>query len=135
MRIDQNRHSLHEDEPVVTYLESLGYPERYILRHSRRLRLYHGVRFDVMDRLESIFKDRAIKCSKNVDRSFVSYTGEEKWLYFYSDDDENCNMGEYVSVMPQVDDLEFDVFVRENIFFGIKPMLRVHRRKDHAGTR
>ena len=33
-------------------------------------------------------------------------------------------MGKYVSVMPRVDDLEFKLFVRENLFFAIKGTIK-----------
>lgn len=33
-------------------------------------------------------------------------------------------MGKYVSVMPYEDDLEFKLFVRENLFFAIKGTIK-----------
>ena len=81
--------------------------------------LYHGIRFDTINRLESIFQTGYILPGNKVKDKFISHDGSIKYLYI-SCDFENCNMGKYVSVMPYEDDLEFDVFVRENLFFAIK---------------
>ena len=85
--------------------------------------LFHGIRFDFINRLESIFQTGYILPSNEVKRSFKSYDGTDKYLYINNDSDENCNMGKYVSLMPYVDDLEFCVFVRENIFFAINGLI------------
>ncbi len=87
--------------------------------------LYHGIRFDTINRLESIFQTGYILPSDKVKREFVSYDGTVKYLYISNDSEENCNMGKYVSVMPFEDDLEFNVFVRENLFFAIKGSIKV----------
>ena len=82
--------------------------------------LYHGIRFDIINRLESIFQTGYILPSNKVKGKFTSYDGTVKYLYINNDGDENCNMGKYISVMPYEDDLEFNVFVKENLFFAIK---------------
>ncbi len=91
--------------------------------------LYHGIRFDALNRLESIFQSGYILPSSKVNNKFTSYDGITKYLYISNDLDENCNMGKYVSVMPYEDDLEFRVFVKENIFFAIKASIKAYETK------
>ncbi len=104
-----------------TFLDLLGLSDDVI--EKRCLCLYHGIRFDAINRLESIFQTGYILPSNKVKREFVSYDGTVKYLYI-SNSNENCNMGKYVSVMPYEDDLEFNVFVRENLFFAIKGTIK-----------
>lgn len=105
-----------------TFSDSLGLSDDVIER--RCICLYHGIRFDAINRLESIFQTGYILPSNKVKRDFVSYDGTVKYLYISNDSDENCNMGKYVSVMPYEDDLEFKLFVRENLFFAIKGTIK-----------
>lgn len=105
-----------------TFSDSLGLSDDVIERHG--ICLYHGIRFDAINRLESIFQTGYILPSNKVKREFVSYDGTVKYLYISNDNDENCNMGKYVSVMPFEDDMEFKVFVRENLFFAIKGSIK-----------
>jgi len=91
--------------------------------------LYHGIRFDAINRLESIFKTGFILPGNKINDKFISYDGTTKYLYINIDSDENCNRGKYVSVMPYEDDLEFDVFIRKNIFFAIKGSIKAHKTK------
>ena len=88
--------------------------------------LYHGIRFDDINRLESILQTGAILPSSKIKDSFVSFDGTVKDLYIWCDSDENCNRGKFVSVMPDEDDLEFRVFVREHIFFAIKGSIKAY---------
>ena len=110
-----------------TFSDSLGLSDDVIER--RCICLYHGIRFDAINRLESIFQTGYILPSNKVKRDFVSYDGTDKYLYISNDSDENCNMGKYVSVMPYEDDLEFNVFVRENLFFAIKGSIKAYKTK------
>ena len=105
-----------------TFSDSLGLSDDVIER--RCICLYHGIRFDAINRLESIFQTGYILPSNKVKRDFVSYDGTVKYLYISNDSDENCNMGTYVSVMPYEDDLEFKLFVRETLFFAIKGTIK-----------
>ena len=100
------------------FFETLGLSNEQIEKYG--ICLYHGLRFDAINRLESIFQTGSILPGKKINREFTSYDGTEKYLYINDDSDENCNMGKYVSVMPEEDDLEFRVFVREHLFFVIK---------------
>lgn len=64
--------------------------------------LYHGIRNpNSLKKLESIFKDKCIKCGKNIEG--------------YSNYSDNCNMGEYVSLLRYSEDIGFEVFIKENI--------------------
>ena len=110
-----------------TFSEVLGLSNDKIEKYG--ICLYHGIRFDAIDRLESIFQTGYILPSNKVKRDFVSYDGTVKYLYISNDSDENCNMGKYVSVMPYEDDLEFNVFVRENLFFAIKGSIKAYKTK------
>ena len=107
-----------EHDKIQTYADSLGLSKEEIEKLG--LNLYHGIRFDSIKKLESIFKTGSILCGRKINQSFESYDGTTKYLYVDSFDSENCNMGKYISVMPYINDLEFDTFVRENLFFAIK---------------
>lgn len=75
--------------------------------------LYHGVRFDDDHSLfESILRDKEIRCARKTKQSFKAFG-------------DNCNDGEYVSLMPFVDDedLEFNVFVKNSVAFVVSPNL------------
>lgn len=66
--------------------------------------LYHGIRFQTyLERLESIFRDKAILAGKHI-----------KGYNLYSD---NCNKGEYVSLFKHLGDnqLEYQTFIIESI--------------------
>ena len=87
---------LKEDNPI------------YLIDHF----LYHGIRFgNQLDVLESILQEQAILAGKYV---------KDCW---WSDNDENCNEGEYVSLI-DVDgeySLGYKTFVLPNISFVISP--------------
>ena len=108
-----------DKEPIKTFKEYRykGVSDEKINKYG--IPLYHGIRFDPLERLESIFQSGSILCGKRIKETFTSYDGTVKNIYVYNDE-ENCNMGKYVSVMPYTDSYEFDIFVRSNLFFGIK---------------
>ncbi len=100
-----------------TFNDLLQSSNDYLLKD--RTYLYHGIRFDAINKLESIFQTGLLLPSNKIKRTFISYDGTVKHLYIYNDD-ENCNLGKYVSVMPYENNLEFELFVRENLFFVFK---------------
>ena len=109
---------LNNTKLKCTFSEWLGLSNDKIEKYG--ICLYHGIRFDTLNRLESIFQTGYILPSDKVKEKITSYDGTIKYLYISNDSDENCNMGKYVSVMPYEDDLEFNVFIKENLFFVIK---------------
>lgn len=115
----------YEKIPLKTYIDFIGLSKDDSSRLD--IMLYHGIRFDAINRLESIFQTGSILCGNRVSSSFKSYDGTTKNLYICSDSYENCNMGKYISVMPYEDDLEFDTFVRQNIFFAIKGTIEAYK--------
>lgn len=116
-----------KDESIQfkTYLDTLGLTDKDALRYG--LFLYHGIRFDSLNRLESIFKTGYILPGNKINTSFKSFNGENKYLYINSYSDENCNKGEFISVMPNENELEFNTFVRRNIFFIINPSVKAYK--------
>lgn len=89
--------------------------------YADRFPLFHGLRFHPIEKLESIFQSQFVLCGKKVPRSIVSYNGETKYLYVSHFSKDNCNRGEYVSVMPYLyGNNEFDIFVRENVFLVLR---------------
>lgn len=76
--------------------------------------LYHGIRFDSNHEIfESILSDRKILCGNKVKRHWQDYS-------------DNCNGGEYVSLIDYSDeeyDIEFKTFIEENVSFIISPKL------------
>ena len=115
----------YENVPLNTYIDSIGLSKDDASRLG--IMLYHGIRFDAINRLESIFLTGSILCGNRVSSSYKSYDGTTKYLYIDSDSVENCNMGKYISVMPYEDDLEFNTFVRQNIFFAIKSTIEAYK--------
>ena len=105
-----DKFSEYEKIPLKTYMDSIGISTEFASRLG--IMLYHGIRFDAINRLESIFRTGSILCGNRVSSSYKSYDGTTKYLYINSDSDENCNMGKYISVMPYEEDLEFDTFIR-----------------------
>lgn len=86
--------------------------------------LYHGLRFNGVDKLESIIQSGYILCGKEIKQTFQSYDGSEKQIISYSDDLENCNRGRYISVIPSIpfdyNNLEFSTFIQENLFLELE---------------
>ena len=73
--------------------------------------LYHGIRFqNHLEKLESIFEKKAILAAKYLD-NVMSY-------------DDNCNDGEYVSLL-KIDPFEYssmyDAFIRPNVTLVVSP--------------
>ena len=120
-----NKFLEYESIKLETYIDSIGLTKEEALRLG--IKLYHGIRFDAINRLESILKTGSILCGNKVSSSYKSYDGSIKYLYIDSFDIENCNMGKYISVMPDNDDLEFDTFVRKNIFVAIKGIIEAYK--------
>lgn len=79
--------------------------------------LYHGIRFqNYLEKLESIFAKKAILASKFIDNSFT-----------YED---NCNDGEYVSLLEIDDAFKYDAmyeaFIRPNITLVVSPFCEAY---------
>lgn len=75
--------------------------------------LYHGVRMDPDHKIfESILRDHKIKCSNKTD-------------LYYRNGSDNCNEGEYVSLIhfEYEHEPEFQTFIEENVSFIISPRL------------
>lgn len=73
--------------------------------------LYHGIRFQrYLEKLENIFKDKCIYAGKYMN-------------YDYMCSSDNCNKGEYVSLMSGIDydTLEFETFILPNITLVVSP--------------
>ena len=114
----------HENTPLHTYSEILKLSNDEI--ENRNINLYHGIRFNEINVLESIFQSGYILSSCKIKPSFKSYDGSVKYLYNY-DYDKNCNMGKYVSVLPYSDNIEFSIFVRQNIFLALKGTIKAYK--------
>lgn len=74
--------------------------------------LYHGIRFQkYLEKLENIFKTRTILSGKYLE-NYYSYT-------------DNCNKGEYISLLKLSKDnyLEYETFIEENISLLITPAI------------
>lgn len=108
----------YEKRPIQTYSQMLGLSDEAMDRFGYYL--YHGVRFDDRNRLESIFQMRKIVCGSRIPTGYQSYDGSWKNLWIDCLSEENCNMGEYISVMPYCRGLEFDTFIREHLFFVLR---------------
>ncbi len=115
----------HDNEPLITYMEETRLSEEQMMKYGYLL--YHGIRFDDINRFESILQTRKILCGSKVKDSFISYDGTIKELHLSSYDYENCNRGKYVSVAYFEDDLEFYHFIRRNIFFAIKGSIKAYK--------
>ncbi len=113
-----------EKLPTTTFTSDFSINDR----NRKYYHLYHGLRFDGVDKLESIIKNGYILCGKDIQPTFQSYDGHEKWITSYSDDLENCNRGRYISVIPydynNIDNMEFLTFIRENIFLELESDIR-----------
>ena len=109
-----------EKIPTSTFIDDFNINDR----NRRFYRLYHGLRFNGIDKLESIIKSGYILCGKDVKQKFKSYDGDEKRIISYADDIENCNRGRCISVIPSIpydfNNLEFLTFIKENIFLELE---------------
>ena len=108
-----------ESFPTTTFAEDCDLNDR----NRSFYRLYHGLRFNGVDKLESIIKNGYILCGKEIDNTFKSYDGSLKTIRLNNDDFENCNNGKYISVIPLIpydsNNIEFLTFIRENIFLEL----------------
>ena len=100
-----------ENEDIITTNQDGKYAEddNISLRNMYDF-LYHGIRFqDYLEKLESIFRERKILAGKFIPN-----------YHSYSD---NCNKGEYVSVLNvnKTDSITFRTFIDENISLLITP--------------
>ena len=78
--------------------------------------LYHGIRFqDYLEKLERILKDKKILAAKYLPDAFPYY--------------ENCNKGEYVSLLSYHNKQAFDVFIKENISLLVSPKCKAYLTK------
>lgn len=104
-----------ENLPTTTFSYDFGVNDRNI----RFYHLYHGLRFNGIDKLESIIKSGYILCGEDINSEFTSYDGSNKRVICNKDLD-NCNEGRYISVIPYIpESIEFQTFVRENIFLEL----------------
>ena len=108
----------YESKEQLTFMEARGLTKEDIIESNRCL--YHGVRFYRLNAIESIFSSGAIKCMDNISPTFTSFDGVEKSVIIDREKEENCNLGKYVSLIPEVPSLELDIFVRTNIFFAVR---------------
>lgn len=94
-----------EEEPIITTNQNNEYDEYYDMFFDyTKEYLYHGIRFQKhLEKLENIFKERKILAGKYLPN-----------YHFYSD---NCNLGEYVSLLKNINEtsFEYETFILENI--------------------
>lgn len=97
-----------EQEKIKTSLDTLPVYDDFPLNKMFGY-LYHGVRFqNYLENFENILKDKRILASKYLKNNMD-----------YSD---NCNKGEYVSLLSyQEEGPEYGIFIEENVSFLISP--------------
>ena len=102
----------------ITYNEILGFKDKEN-RYIKNYPLFHGLRFDGVNKLESIFQSDYVLCGKKCPNKYTSMDGTEHYLNINSIGFDNCNNGEYVSVIPyDYNSLEFNTFIAENLFLA-----------------
>ena len=108
-----------EQEPITTTNQNHEYDDYDIESFSFvNEYLYHGIRFQKhLEKLESIFRERKILAGKYLPN-----------YYFYSD---NCNHGEYVSLLKYTSSrkIEFETFILENISLLVTPLCNAQETK------
>lgn len=101
-----------EKEPIITTNQNHEYDGNELERFDFISDyLYHGIRFQkYLEKLENIFKERKILAGKYLPN-----------YHFYSD---NCNKGEYVSLLKYTNKtkLEYEVFILSNISLLVSPI-------------
>lgn len=103
--LDKNQMITFSEEYCIDYEPELF--EQYYF-------LYHGLRFQKnLEKLEGIFKERKILSNKYLD-SFFNYG-------------DNCNDGEYVSLINYNDSIEFKGFVGQNVCLIISPLCDAYK--------
>lgn len=111
---------LLESQEQQYYMLGINHPEWYPL--------FHSLRFQPLEKLESILQTGYILPGKLVNQNFTSYTGNIISISLQNDDTENANHGDFISVMPYAPDLlEFDIFIKENLFLVLRG--DIHARK------
>lgn len=123
----------YEEQEQISFADMYALSAAYFNRDITKgcnyyVYLFHGIKNQPITRIESIFQDKAILCGKKIKTSITSYDGTIKNLEKCWDSDENCNMGEYISVTSFADyeDLlkspynSYASFIQKNIFFIIK---------------
>ena len=114
--LDDKINRLEELEPS-RYTDIIGNSEKDAIRYP----LYHGLRFNPIDKLESILISGYIYPGNKVPNKFSSYDGTIHYLSGFYNDNENCNKGEYISLIPFYwDDIEFDTFIRSSIYLALR---------------
>lgn len=104
---EQEKGFMHLAEEIMSINDDTYNPYCY---------LYHGIRFqNHLEKLESIFKDKKILASKYIPNCF-NY-------------DDNCNKGEYVSLMSYNDGIGFKTFIIENISLLVSPRCKAYLTK------
>jgi len=95
----------------IEFVEYLYEDETELNIHDAGRLLYHGIRFQkYLEKLENIFKEKYL------------YAGHYM-NYDYMCSSDNCNKGEYVSLMSGIDydTLEFETFILPNITLVVSP--------------
>lgn len=111
----EDKIALLEKEPMITFKEEYGIDSEPGLFESDFF-LYHGIRFgNQLEVLEKILKDKKILAGKYIDG----------YNHYY----DNCNDGEYVSLINYSNSLEFETFIRNNICFVISPLVEAYKTK------
>lgn len=115
-----------EKLPTTTFIDDFNIDDT----NKKYYHLYHGLRFNGIDKLESIIKSGYILCGKDIKQKFKSYDGDEKRIITYTNDFENCNGGKYISVIPSnsydYNNIEFLTFIRENIFLELESNIEAY---------
>ena len=108
-----------EQEPTITTNQNHEYddyePESFDFVSEY---LYHGIRFQKhLEKLENIFKERKILAGKYLPN-----------YHFYSD---NCNLGQYVSLLKYTSktELEYETFILENVSLLVTPLCNAQETK------
>ena len=97
-----------EQQPNKNFLEEVGDVDDFDNLYLFGNYLYHGLRFQKhLEKLESIFRCKAILAGNYLDS--------------YYDYDDNCNDGEYVSLVGGDYNLVYETFVMKNISLVISP--------------
>ena len=89
--------------------------------------LFHSLRFQPLEKLESIIKTGYIYPGNQVTREFLSYDGTTKKIQLY-DYDDNCNLGKYISLMPEEEtSMEFAGLIKPYLFLELKRRIPVFK--------
>lgn len=112
---------LLESEPLITFDREYLIDQEIDLFEQENF-LYHGLRYGIdvnsslrkgLEKLEGILKEGKILAGKYLED-----------YYPYSD---NCNEGEYISLISYSDSIEFETFVGQNICLIISPFCQAYK--------